>query len=121
MIPSAADPGPLAPARVRPGRSGIGPQPDSPLASTAVSAADLEVLADLRRARRKQRVAAIHWVDALYQVYITAILAIVAVVFLSGLTGDGDLDAAGLAKVVDHGPALIGTIASLALLIGLRS
>ncbi len=38
------------------------------------------VIADLRRARRKQRVAAIHWVDALYQVYVTGIVAVAHVV-----------------------------------------
>ena len=51
------------------------------------------VVGDLRRARRKQRVAAIHWVDALYQVYITGLVAIVAVVLASGAVGDGEVGA----------------------------
>ncbi len=63
----------------------------------------------------------IHWVDALYQVYVTAILATVAVLVLSGLTGDGKLDAAGRSNVLRHGPAAIGLAAAVALLIGLRS
>lgn len=86
-----------------------------------MSVADAEVLADLRRARRKQRVADIHWVDALYQVYITAILATIAVLVLSGLTGDGKLDQAGVHNVLRHGPAAMGLAAAVALLIGLRS
>ena len=54
------------------------------------------VVAQLRQARRRQRVAQIHWVDAFYQVYLTAIVAIVAVVFLSGLTGDGHSKVGGV-------------------------
>jgi hypothetical protein len=79
------------------------------------------VVADLRRARRKQRVAAIHWVDALYQVYITGLLAVVAVVLVSGLVGDEEVTGSALADVTTHGPALLGTLAALAVFGGLRS
>jgi hypothetical protein len=86
--------------------------------TTAESAA---VIGDLRRARRRQRVAAIHWVDALYQVYITALVAIVGVVFLSGYVGDDQVRGADLDRVVSAGPALLGTAVAFAVLIGLRS
>lgn len=79
------------------------------------------MLAELRRARRRQRVAEIHWVDALYQVYITAILSIVAVLVLSGLTGDGKVGADGVRQVLKHGPAALGLVAAAMLMIGLRS
>lgn len=79
------------------------------------------VVADLRRARRKQRVAAIHWVDALYQVYITGLLAVVAIVLVSGAVGDEQVGAGTVADVVDHGPALLGILAALAVFGGLRS
>lgn len=79
------------------------------------------VVADLRRARRKQRVAAIHWVDALYQVYITGLLAVVAIVLISGLVGDEQVTGTALADVTDHGPALLGVLAALAVFGGLRS
>ena len=79
------------------------------------------VVGDLRRARRKQRVAAIHWVDALYQVYITGLVAIVAIVLLSGVIGDGELAASSVADVRDLGPAWMGTLAALAVFTGLRS
>lgn len=80
-----------------------------------------EVLGALRRARRKQRVAKIHWVDALYQVYITGIVAVVAIIVLSGLIGDTKVDAAGVIDVKAHGPAAMGLAAALAVLMGLRS
>ena len=36
-------------------------------------------LAELRAARRRKRVADIHWIDALYQVYLAALVSLVAV------------------------------------------
>ncbi len=79
------------------------------------------VLAELRRARRRQRVARIHWVDAFYQVYITAIVAIVAIVVASGFVGDGKVRGATLDRVISRGPAVVGIVAAIALAIGLRS
>jgi hypothetical protein len=79
------------------------------------------VIGDLRRARRRQRVAALHWVDALYQVYVTALVAVVAVVFLSGFVGDGEVTGASLARVRDHGPAVLGLVAAVGMFVGLRS
>ncbi len=79
------------------------------------------VVGELRRARRKQRVSAIHWVDALYQVYITGLLALVAVVLVSSAIGDGKVGPATLADVRAHGAAAAGTVAALAVFLGLRS
>jgi hypothetical protein len=79
------------------------------------------VVADLRRARRRQRVASIHWIDAMYQVYITGLVAIVAVVLLSGVVGDDEVAGSTLADVRTHGPAVVGVLAALAVLLGLRS
>jgi hypothetical protein len=76
---------------------------------------------DLRRARRRRRVAEIHWVDALYRVYVAAIVGTVAVVALAGSVGDAPLTARQVADVTRHGPALIGLLATLAVAIGLRS
>jgi hypothetical protein len=86
--------------------------------TTAESAA---VVGDLRRARRKQRVSAIHWVDALYQVYITGLLAVVVVVLLSGAVGDDRVASSTLVDVRAHGAAVLGTVAALAVYLGLRS
>lgn len=79
------------------------------------------VVGDLRRARRQQRVSAIHWVDALYQVYITGLVALVTVVFASGAVGDGEVGAATLADVRAHGAAVVGVMVALAVFLGLRS
>lgn len=80
-----------------------------------------EVIAALRRARRKQRVAKIHWVDALYQVYVTGIVAVAIVVVVSGFIGDGEVGAQGVLDVKQHGPAAMGLAVALAIAMGLRS
>jgi hypothetical protein len=85
------------------------------------AAESAEIVGELRRARRRQRVAAIHWVDALYQVYVTAIVAVVGVVLISGVVGDGEISAASVADVRAHGPAVAGLLAALAVFMGLRS
>jgi len=78
-------------------------------------------LDDLRRARRHRRVAEIHWVDALYRVYVAAIVGLVVVIAVAGSVGDEPLNAAQVADVKAHGPAVIGLLASVAVAIGLRS
>lgn len=83
--------------------------------------ASSEVLADLRRARRKQRVAAIHWIDALYQVYITGLVSVVLIVLVSGWVGDGDVSPQTLTDIEANGPAALGLLVALAILAGLRS
>ncbi|MCU1370099.1 MAG: hypothetical protein JWO77_1293 [Ilumatobacteraceae bacterium] len=79
------------------------------------------VVGELRRARRKRRVASIHWIDALYQVYITGLVSVVVVVLLSGAIGDDEVSVAGIADVKDHGPAAAGLLVALAVFLGLRS
>jgi hypothetical protein len=79
------------------------------------------VIEDLRRARRKQRVAEIHWIDALYQVYLVGIVVVVVLAVISGAIGDGKLDHAGIERVRLDGPAWIGMAAALAAFVGLRS
>jgi hypothetical protein len=89
--------------------------------STLTIAESTAVVAELRRARRKRRVASIHWVDALYQVYLTGLVSIVIVVLLSGAIGDEKVSAAGIADVKAHGPAAAGLLVALAVFLGLRS
>jgi hypothetical protein len=88
-----------------------------------VSTADptIAALAELRQARRRKRIANIHWVDAMYQVYVVAILGLVVLVLLSGAAGGTQLDKAGLADLLDRGPAVLGLLPALAVLAGLRS
>jgi hypothetical protein len=86
-----------------------------------VASVPLSVVADLRRARQKQRVAQIHWVDALYNVYMAGIIVIVVVAVLSTVIGDGRLKAAQVASVQANAPALLGVLVALAVFVGLRS
>jgi len=79
------------------------------------------VVGELRRARRKRRVASIHWVDALYQVYLTGLVSVVLIVLLSGAIGDEKVSAAGIADVKEYGPAAAGVLVALAVFFGLRS
>ncbi|HEX7133016.1 MAG TPA: hypothetical protein VF228_10590 [Iamia sp.] len=92
--------------------------PDDDVDDLPVDPARLD---DLRRARRRRRVAEIHWVDALYRVYVAAIVGLVAVIAVAGTVGDAPLDPAQVADVRAHGPAAVGLLASLAVAIGLRS
>ena len=93
-----------------------GPPIAAPPADVSIAALD-----DLRAARRRKRLADIHWIDALYQVYISAIIGIVVVLAASGAVGDGRLDPAGVDHVLADGPAWLGVVVALALAIGLRS
>lgn len=88
-----------------------------------MSSADptIDALVEMRRARRRKRIADIHWVDAMYQVYIVAILGTVALVLLSGAAGGTVLSRAGLIDLSNRGPEVLGLLPALALMAGLRS
>ena len=79
------------------------------------------VLRDLRRQRRKRRLAGIEWFDALYRAYLTGGIGIVVVLFLSSAVGAEQVTASGLHDVERYAPAAIGVLAALAIGIGLRS
>ena len=78
-------------------------------------------LKDLRRARRRNRIKDIHWIDALYRVYITALVGVIAVVFAVGKLPDDKLSTASLDKLADQGPAALGLLFAVAVAFGLRS
>ena len=78
-------------------------------------------LVELRRARQRKRLADVHWVDALYHVYMAAILGLVALLVVSALVGGDRLGPQGVADVLRNGPALLGLVPALAVLVGLRS
>lgn len=75
----------------------------------------------LRRARRRRRVAEVHWVDALYKVYVAGLVGVIAVGLLAGAVGDRALTGPQVGDVTRHGPAVIGLAAALAVAVGLRS
>lgn len=89
---------------------------------TADPEADLEGALDAwRQFRKRKRVAAIHWIDAMYQAYLTGVLGLVAIAVASSVVGDRAVSAAELRVVLADGPAWIGSAAALALALGLRS
>ena len=89
---------------------------------TADPDADLEAaLAAFRKARRRKRVADVHWIDALYQAYLTALLGGAAVLIGAGFVGDGSLNADQLAHVTRDGSDWIGLVAAFVIAVGLRS
>src|SRR5262245_34361594 len=81
----------------------------------------MEAMHDLRRRRRRKRIAEVDWLDAAYHAYVAGIVGTVVVLFLSSLVGDEELGASGITSVREHGPAVIGMVAALALAAGLRS
>lgn len=89
--------------------------------SSLTIAESAAVVGELRRARRKRRVASIHWIDALYQVYLTGLVSIVLVILLSDAIGDDKVSAAGIADVKEYGPAAAGLLVAVAVFLGLRS
>lgn len=79
------------------------------------------VLAELRKARRKQRLADIDWIDAAYRAYLTGLIGIVATLFVSSAVGDERLTNPQLASVDDHGAAAVGLVMAALIALGLRS
>ncbi len=91
--------------------------PERPIGPADPAAA----LAELRAARRRKRVADIHWIDALYNVYLTALVSIVVVLALSSWIGGDRLGPYRTSLVLRDGPDVVGVAVALALLVGLRS
>ncbi len=126
-----------------PGSSTAGHRPSFPIRSTSalelvgpfsaaggvtvglVSTIDVRhgkaVLAELRKAQRRQRTADFDAFEALYRVYITGLMAGVGLWLLSGVVGDKRVDPTTAARVAADGPQLVGCAVALALAIGLRA
>ena len=79
------------------------------------------VLRDLRRDRRRRRVAGIEWFEALYRAYLTGGIGIMAVLFLSSAVGDDQLSPSSVDDVRQMAPAIIGVVAAVVAAIGLRA
>jgi len=78
-------------------------------------------LKDLRRARRRNRIQDIHWIDALYNVYLTAGAGIIFVLLVAGRLDQVRLTGSHLNRLADQGPAVLGLLIALAVGFGLRS
>jgi hypothetical protein len=79
------------------------------------------VLRSLRVARRRRHLADVHWTDTVYKTYLTIALAGAAVFYLSPVFGSDDVSSATVREVVERGPAVVGAVVALAVLLGLRS
>ncbi len=78
-------------------------------------------LIEMRRARRSRRIANIHWIDAIYNVYLAGVIGALATGILSEQIGDTLLSNAQMATVRAHGPAACGLLLAVSAAIGLRS
>ena len=83
--------------------------------------AGTEALHELRRTRRSNRLAEVHWIDALYRVYMAGLVGIIAVVVASGALPNDKLTTAEAADFADHAPMWLGLGIAVVVGIGLRS
>lgn len=87
----------------------------------AIPPQGVAALRSMRGARRRHRLENQDWFEVAYRVYLTAFGVGVAVLLAVGAVGDSALDAAGRARVLERGPAIIGLFAAFGLAAGLRS
>ncbi len=78
-------------------------------------------LADLRKARRKNRLQELDWFEAAYRVYLVAILFGGGALWASSFIKDSKVDAAAVADIYHYGPAVLGMLAVATFAAGLRS
>jgi hypothetical protein len=83
--------------------------------------ATTEALHELRRARRQNRLADVHWIDAVYRVYMVALIGVILVMLASGQLPDNRLSTAEAADFASKAPMWLGLFFALAVGIGLRS
>jgi len=83
--------------------------------------ATTEALHDLRRARRQNRLAEVHWIDALYRVYMVALVGVILVMLASGQLPDDRLTNAEAIDFASKAPMWVGLFFAIAVGIGLRS
>ncbi|MCU1374337.1 MAG: hypothetical protein JWO68_1623 [Actinomycetia bacterium] len=82
---------------------------------------DAAVLADLSRARRSRRLADVDIFEKLYQAYLSVIVVGIVLAVGASAIGDDRVGSATLGRVIADGPAVVGLVATLVLIIGLRS
>ena len=81
----------------------------------------LDALRDMRGQRRRHRVEAIEWFEALYRVYLAAFMGGGAILFLSSVAGDEQITGQALRDVTAYTPHVVGLVTALVVFIGLRS
>jgi hypothetical protein len=90
-------------------------------APTVAPSIGIAALHDLRDHRKHRRMGDVEWFDLAYRVYIVAIFGGGAFLWLSSLIGDDPLSAPSADEVLRNGPAVMGMVAVLVFMSGLRS
>jgi len=80
-----------------------------------------DALDDLRRARRKNRIADLDWFEALYRVYLVAILFGGTALWASSFIKDSKVAPSTVVDIFHYGPAALGMLAVAAFAGGVRS
>ena len=83
--------------------------------------ATTEALHDLRRARRANRLADVHWIDALYRVYMVGLVGVILIMLASGQLPDDKVNAAEAVTFANEAPMWLGLLFAVAVGVGLRS
>jgi hypothetical protein len=82
---------------------------------------NVDALRELRRTRRQNRLAGVHWIDALYRVYLAGLAAALLVGFASAQLPDDRLSPEAAADFASWGPAALGSAFAVGLAIAVRS
>jgi len=80
-----------------------------------------EALGDLRRTRRRNRLAEVHWIDALYRVYMVGLAGVIFVLFAVSRLPENRLSNAEALDFAAEGALWLGLLFAVAVGIGLRS
>ncbi len=78
-------------------------------------------LHELRRTRRRKRLAELEWFEALYRVYLAAFVFGGSFLFVSGLVTDGAMSPDTTRRVITEGPGWTGVAAAIVVALGIRS
>ncbi len=78
-------------------------------------------LHDLRRARRRNRLSDVHWIDAVYRVYMVALASVIFVMFASSRLPDDRLTNAEAIDFANQAPMWLGLGFAVVMFVGLRS
>ena len=74
----------------------------------------------MRRTRQLHRLGNIEWFDAAYRVYLLGLFGGGSILWISASVKDAEFAPATVADIAQHGPSVLGLVAALALLAGLR-
>lgn len=95
--------------------------PDRRALEEATTRSSRRVIGELRRQRRRNRLAELEWFEALYRAYLAAFVFGGGALFVSGFVPDEEVSASTATDVLARGGAWLGVVAALAIAMGLRS